>query len=302
MSRFVILFQEKEGTTALMEFLEKFDDVSIIADTNKNYEPFDQHSRGEMSLPQLESCLDKIFNPLPASLEDLNQIYLPSGSAPLSFSASTNIIGLKMRFNPPRDFQKKIHRWTSLKLLLSLAKRMDKNAFRESMLRLYRKHNVAVFISIRKDLLRWALSKYHGDGTGKPGHLQFKLASGQLSQNDIGKIYVDPERLARIIEKCEELHLKKHFQFYSLNQAGIRAFPLFYEDFLYHKPQFFRSFFQSLGRSVDEARIASVINENTRLQKVHSDDISSFVTNHEEIIERFGNRRSIWQSESCSGN
>lgn len=66
------------------------------------------------------------------------------------------------------------------------------------MIKILRRNDTVVFLAVRQDVFRWGLSKYHGDGTGQPpGHLQFKLARGELQKSEIGKIHVDPERSRR---------------------------------------------------------------------------------------------------------
>ena len=76
--------------------------------------------------------------------------------------------------------------------------------YRQVLFRLFARFRVVVVLLVRQDLLRWALSVYHGDGTGKPGALQFKLASGAIKREDIKPIEVDCERLAELSHGASE--------------------------------------------------------------------------------------------------
>ena len=67
------------------------------------------------------------------------------------------------------------------------------------MIDVIKANDLTIFLAVRQDVFRWALSKYHGDGTGKPGHIQFKLASGNISKSEIGTIRIDRDRFDQIV-------------------------------------------------------------------------------------------------------
>ena len=163
------------------------------------------------------------------------------------------------------------------------------------MISTLRQHGVIVLLAVRQDVLRLALSKYHGDGTGKPGHLQFKLARGEISRDEIGKINIDSERLETIIAACESLHEENRRLMADLRHAGIQAYPVLYEDFLTDKRCYLERLFKLLELEVSSDEISRVLSEEPFFKKVHSDDISEFVENHEEIMSRFGDRFISWQ-------
>jgi hypothetical protein len=145
-------------------------------------------------------------------------------------------------------------------------------SFRRMMINLLQRNNVVVFLAVRQDVLRWGLSKYHGDGTGKPGHLQGKLASGEITRDKIGKIHVE-----------EELKL-----------SGIQTYPLCYEDFLTDKQKYISQIFNFLELKISKEEIDDALKRGQYFKKVHSDDISNFVENHKEVKEKFGDRFVSW--------
>jgi hypothetical protein len=162
------------------------------------------------------------------------------------------------------------------------------------MIDLMKKRNVVAFVMVRQDVLRWALSKYHGDGTGKSGHLQFKLAMGEIKRDQIPNITVDCGRLEEVILGCERSLRQKRTLASELGRAGIKAYPLFYEEFCRDKKSFLKGVFDRLENPVSDAEIVDALKKGTILEKVHADDISEFVTNHEEVIARFGGRYFAW--------
>ena len=153
---------------------------------------------------------------------------------------------------------------------------------------------MTVFIAVRQDVLRWALSKYHGDGTGKPGHLQFRLASGRISREEIGPITVDRQRFARIVETCEEIHAEKRKLQERLHAAGIRTAVLRYEDFLSDPHAYLARLLETIGVEVDAAEIDAVLARGTRIEKVHADDVREFVENADEVLAEFGDAYVAW--------
>ncbi|QXD31412.1 hypothetical protein [Candidatus Pelagisphaera phototrophica] len=79
-----------------------------------------------------------------------------------------------------------------------------------------------------------------------------------------------------------------------LKRYGIKAYPILYEEFLENKHAFFKRIFKILNVDADDKAIEKSIGKGTALKKVHSNDISEFIENHEEIMERFGNRFTPW--------
>ncbi len=242
---FIILFNEKEGTSPLIRLLENFGQVSIVHKRgDKGWEPFDRHHCGPMRNRDFGRCLDLIYRQGPADMKAINAIYQKTASGPLAAIEKTGAVGFKMRpktadFLPPSPFDRigparKAYSWFRQK------------EYMQVLIDVLKRNGVIVLMAIRQDIFRWALSKYHGDGTGKKGHLQFKLAKGDTTRDDLGKIEVDLPRFAGFLKVCEaELENKRQLA-EQLRAAGIKVQPIRYEDFCGDKLVYFRDFFRKL--------------------------------------------------------
>jgi hypothetical protein len=155
-------------------------------------------------------------------------------------------------------------------------------------------NNVIVFMLVRQDLLRWGLSKYHGNGSNRHGQLQFRVASGEITKEELGKINVDCNRLERIINECEQIHKRKRRVVKHLKTKGIEVHPLRYEDFLTDKSSYFKNFGEKLDLKINDQEIDKALNIGGFYQKVHSNDISEFVVNHEEVLAKLGHKYFAW--------
>lgn len=296
MRNFIIFFTEKEGTSPLVRLLDHFESISVIHQANnKGWEPFNRHNCGPMPLRDLEKCLDMIFDNASIDSEQLNQIYTKTAKLPLEETPAGDVsVGFKMRFVPPAK---------SFPLLAAISRRVglshalakhDARKFRNMMFDVLKKHEVVVFLAVRQDILRWALSKYHGSGSGKAGHLQFELAAGRISKDEIGKINIDCNRLEQFIDSCAEIHRDKRRLMKELKSAGIQTYPVLYEDFLADKHNYFDNVLKCLELENATEEIDTALQKGAHFEKVHSDDISTFVENHEEVLQRFGDRFISW--------
>jgi hypothetical protein len=296
MRNFVIFFEEKEGTSPLVRLLNNFDQISIVHQVdNRGWEPFDVHNCGPMPLRRLGRCLNLIFDKKPVDMKQLNRIYTRTSTRPLDDIHKNGAVGFKMRFTPPKQSPLEIEGFLWLgNVLQGLLKKYYYHLFKQMMIRLLRLHDVTVFLAVRQDVLRWGLSKYHGDGTGKPGHLQFKLASGELRREEIGKIRVDCSRLGTIISKCYESYANKRRFMEELCQEGIKTYALLYEEFISNSRKYMHRICDILEIDVSNGAIDGALRQGAYFKKVHSDDISDFVLNHEEVLEKFGNRFFSW--------
>ena len=284
MRNFIIIFAEKEGTSPLIRLLNNFEHISIIHQVNtQDWEPFDIHNRGAMTLKDLERCLDMVFNRESINFKQLNQIYTKTAKKPLEEFSRNGVTGLKMRFTPP---SKNSLFWDTL------PKNFTFDSFRLMMFDVLKRNDVVVFLALRQDILRWALSKYHGDGTGKPGHLQFKLAKGKIKRSSIGKIHVDSTHFKTVISQCVEAHAHKRRLMEDFKLAAIQSHFLIYEDFLTDKQKYLNRILDILELSTSTQEIDAALKRGAYFEKVHSDDIANFVVNHEEIIEKFGKYQS----------
>ena len=277
---FIILFDEKEGTSAIVRLLDNFGKISVLHHSSgSGWEPFDRHCCGKINSDDLFDCLNIIFSGGKIDFKCLNKIYRRSSKEDLSSFDSLNVSkGFKMRLKNPSA-----PAWMKVIPLLA------NYNYRKRMFRLFKRHNIVVFIAIRRDLLRWALSKYHGGGSGKSGHLQFALAEGRISRKDIGKIHVEESKLQRLIHKCEGSHASKYKLASSLRKVGVEVRFLEYEEFLDDKVLFFKKIQGILGVYQEEdEEILQIIEKGISLKKVHSHDISEFVLNSDDIMLKFG--------------
>ena len=157
-----------------------------------------------------------------------------------------------------------------------------------------RQQQVQVLIAVRQNVFRWALSMYHGDGSGRPGHLQFKLASGEIQREDIPMMTVDCERFETVLAHCELLHEQKRSLMIELTAAGIPVEPVRYEDFVNDKPGYFTRLLDVLEVEADDGEIDAVVQADIGLKRVHAGPVSEYVTNYQEVEERFGQRFVAW--------
>lgn len=294
MRNFIIFFEEKEGTSPLVRLLDNFEQISVVHQVgDRGWEPFDRHNCGWLSMSELTRCFELIFDGGPLDLDRLNGIYAKKAVAPLDTMDKSGSVGFKMRFLPPNPIEMMWLRFMG-GLSETLTRRDFSRSFERTMIEASKANDLTIFLAVRQDVFRWALSKYHGDGTGKPGHLQFKLASGAISKSEIGKIHVDRDGFEQAVSACEESHAEKRRLMGEFQAAGIPVHPLLYEDFLADKRSYFARLLELLEIEIAPSDLDSALELGGFFQKVHSDDISEFVENHEEVIEIFGERFVEW--------
>ncbi len=80
--------------------------------------------------------------------------------------------------------------------------------------------------------------------------------------------------------------------------GAVIAVPLSYEDFLEDKYRYFNRFFEILEIQVSKQEMDVALEKGAYYKKVHSNDISEFVLNHQEVMDRFGSRNQL-SIESC---
>lgn len=283
MHNFIILFQEKEGTTAMVNLLKNIEQICYVSqkDNKGGWEPFNKHNCGEMPISEYCSLIDKIFNSEEIDTTEINALYTKRGKGPLDEIDKSKSVGFKLRFWPPIK--------NPLKMLLFFP------YFERMMLKLLKKNKVKVFLAVRQDIFRWGLSKYHGDGTGKKGHIQFKLAEGKIKKDEIGKIRVKPLKFELILKSCELRHWRKKRLLSKMKCKGLDVFPLMYEDFLESNEKVLKYMLDKLEIEYKQEDLTRALEKGTKFKKVHSNDIAEFVENHEEINKKFGRRMVSWK-------
>jgi hypothetical protein len=294
MRNFLIFHSAKEGTSALVSMLDNFDKISLLSG-----EPFDTHNCGPMLQEDFKDSLEMIFSDKPANLSALNDIYIKTAKKPLKPYDNSVANGFKLRFIAKIRKPGIVARYWPFKKrrerLKIRASRPSDKSNQKMLFDVIKKKKIVVFMAVRQDIFRWGLSRYHGDGSGKQGHLQFKLMSGEIKKKDIGKIHIDADRFEEELKVCEKLYAKKVKLITDMRAQGISVHPIRYEDFLTDKPALFKHILQLLEIDVSADEIQKAIDDGTDFQKVHSDDISDFVENHEEITEKFGHRFKAWR-------
>lgn len=286
-NNFIIFFEGREGTTALVDILNNFKQIAIVRQVgSRGWEPFDYHNCGSMSLTNFQQCLGMIYGDEPLDWDKLNYIYTQTAKNSLEVfeRSKSKSIGCKMRFSPPnkelRHQQQEFRKY--------------KQEFKQLMFKILKEYDITAFVAIRQDILRRSLSKYHGDGFKRNGHLQFKLATGKIKREDIPKVNVDCEELEKDIIKEERKLQEKKLLLEKFRHLGIKTYPLLYEDFCADTFSYLENFCQKLGISYSSDDITNALNQGTSFEKVHSEDISEFVINHEEVLEKFGDRYLAW--------
>lgn len=296
MRNFIILFQGKEGSTPLVAMLDNHPEVTILRtkiDKTSGWEPFDIHRGRRMTHRTVNNCLDIYFAPGPVDMEQLHAIYRRERSflfRPVKPEAAR---GFKIRWKSTMA----ISYWRRGTLIGKLAGRTSyiyNPGFRRMLQGKMKQYNLVVFVLVRQDMLRWALSRYHGDGTGRHGHIQFKMAKGQIDPADIPKIHVDPDRLARMIARAARQLDQKRTLIKKLRTREMEVHPIFYEDMLADRRRFYREILERIEVDASDATLDAMIKQDTPFRKVHHTDISTFVQNHTEILQRFGEVREQW--------
>jgi len=266
MKNFIIIFSEKSGSSPIIKTLDNFESINTVG-----FEPFEQYQfvkegyGKNISLKDFRKCLDIIFSPEENKdhCDRLNGVLSKYREKENIYFSKKKCFGFKMRLKR-KDYMKEVY--DSIK----------------------RRSNV-IFFLIRKDIFRWALSKYHGDGTGKEGHMQFDLADNKIDIKNIPKLKVEYKKLMDLIRKCERDNGKKIAELKRLRKKGIRAYPIYYEDFCNKKFEFFKSILQKLEIYISDEEINEALKRDLHFKKVHSNDIRDFVINPQEAWIWFRN-------------
>jgi hypothetical protein len=300
---FVIFFEEKEGSTAVVQSLDILPLVSVVRrETEGNrggWEPFEWFNCGSLGPDRFRACLRMIFGKRPLDLSLLNGLYTRTAKAPLRPFDTSGSVGFKMRISAPWDIPNltaasPYRRRRTVHYLAKALRRVNRGAFRSLMMQELAELDVVAFIMVRQDIFRWAISKYHGDGTGRPGHLQFRLATSGPDSPEVPRIRIDPDRFGRVVDKCVRIHGVKRWWAESLESAGIPVHALRYEDFLADRVEFFAGMLDKIDAVMDRRVLRDHLDEGIPLRRVHGADISEYITNHEEITGLYGNRFIQW--------
>ena len=287
MRNFIILFNSKEGSTAIVSILNNFDNVAIIQNDKKlGFEPFDKDSAGNITNRNLKRILEMIFDDKNHDFSSINKIYQKSANSQIQAFNKKNIIGFKMRFQT-QDLN--LPGWLgNSKLLKQKFIDYKNNQYRKMMMDIFIRFNVTVFLMVRQNIFEWAFSQYHGDGSGNRGHLQFKLALGEIGEKDIKPIIIEENRFIKVLNMTKNKFEQKRKLYVELVNRNIRVIPLIYEDFLNDQKKFFSDFFRNLDIPMNEKLLEESLEKGTILKKVHKEDLKSYIINHDEILAKYG--------------
>jgi len=296
MRDFVLFFEEKEGTSAMMRWADRLNAVDVLHHTNgRGWEPLEPFMLGyDVKQQEIERLFSLVYAK-PRDMDALRRAYAEKRPdrelVPLSGDCS---VGFKMRWKPPRV----LHVGADLVDLPvnRLFKSGRQRRYLDAMVRMMHAHDVQPMLAVRQDIFKWALSKYHGDGKGGKGHLQFKLASGEMSREDIPRVTVDLKRFGRLVDQCRRKHDAKRAFVETLNARGLSVKPLLYEDFLEDKAAFFEGFLNSIGHDVGRDALRSAFEGDIELKRVHRGPLSEYVENHEALASAFGSSFESWTS------
>lgn len=282
---FIILFNEKEGSTPLVQILDNFANVDVLhVDDEQGWEPFDAHNCGPIAPKDFGRCLDLVWGEAGADRMDrLNAIYTTTGRMPLAAFDAANARGFKMRFRPQRE---PTGGW--------LARRRGVARFERTFFTALTRHRVVAFFAVRQDLLRWALSKYHGDGRGRPGHIQFDLARNRVARAELKPIHVDLDAFARLLDDCRAIIAEKRSLARRMARRGVPVHVLSYERFCRDRTGLYADLLATIDAPATPSDMETAFARGTPLKKVHDDDIRGFVENADALLARFGEPFETW--------
>lgn len=266
---FVILFQEKEGSSAIVDTLQRFPDINVVG-----FEPFDRYrflqayhgGKGrDMSAQHLLRCLTDILDtnvPTDEAYKRVKGIYSQYNTKGVHHWPSKSAAA-------PKDFVLRRDQSSGFKMRM-------RPQIRSQLFELWARTGTVVFVMYREDVLKWAISKY------RSGHLQFKLADGRLKRNQIGKITVDHRRLSRMITDCEKRLKHKQSLVSEMQRKGVDARLLRYEKFCFNKKAWLEETLTAID--CDVGVIDSVLKNlesSEFFKKVHSDDLRQVISNYD---------------------
>jgi hypothetical protein len=244
MKDFIIFFKGQEGSSAIISYLKCVEHINIIG-----FEPFDCH---HMDRPLIGPDLTKIFRLIfDKNIKNYNtniqELYSKYTKTPINNINKTKSIGFKMR---PRNLP--------------------------DIIDTLRDNNIVVFVLIRKDIARHALSMCNSN------HLQFQLIAKQIQKNPQHQI--DIKKLSENIARCIHIQKEKTNLINNLKRHNITVHKIFYEDFCTNKQLFFKNLLAKLDITLTTQELNTLVNTDIKFQKVHDDDISKFVINYQEVL------------------
>ncbi|AYV82343.1 MAG: hypothetical protein Homavirus33_5 [Homavirus sp.] len=241
------------GSSAIISHLKKLTKyVDIIG-----FEPFDNF---HMKKPLIGENLTMIFDLLFSknltndfAYYKMNSIYKIYSDKEIDKFDKKKAIGFKMRFR----------NWETIETPII-------------------KNNVVVFILVRQDVFKWAISTYDVDCN------QFKLIKGDIEKDPTIKI--DIEKFKSILRICHKNLEERYGLIDMLRKKNVDVCPLYYEEFCNDKKLFFKKMFDKLQIKLTNDELTEFANKPNYFKKVHSDDLKKYVTNYDELKVEFGSK------------
>jgi hypothetical protein len=247
MKNFIIFFMANTGSSAIISHLKQLKEkIDIVG-----FEPFDNF---HMKTPLIGDDLTKIFNLIynninNSNINQINNIYKKYTDKELKFD-TTKSVGCKMRFR----------NWDMIEGPI-------KNG------------NTTVFILIRQNVFKWAISSYDSKST------QFDLLKGKISKDP--QITIDLVKFKQILSRCEQ-SLKERYELVELlKKRNINIIPIYYEEFCDNKKQFFKKFLNAIDIKLSDELLTEFANKPNYFKKVHSDDLRKYITNYDQLKKEF---------------
>lgn len=295
MNRFVLLFNEREGTSAFIRLLDNFQQISLIRrEGDVISEPFDRHNCGPMTPRNFTNLFHLLFDDNALNINKINHIYTKTSHRAITPYNKNKITGFKMRLY--NGIYLPYPRYIRMFLLgFPITGNFLRRKREDLFFDLIKTLKFTVFLAIRQDVFRKALSKYYSNNisTGNV-HPQFDIANGKLNPSGLPKIFVKPKQLEKYLDKSKQEIIAQRILYRQLKKRQIPVFPLLYEDFLMDKVSFIKTFFRDLGHIVSDEDIQKAIKKGNPFKKVHSNDISDFVINGDELEKKYGHEYNRW--------
>lgn len=251
MRNFVIFFAANTGSSAIISHLKQMKDKLDIV----GFEPFDNcHMKQALVGKDLTRMFELLYNKNldnTSAHAELNKLYKLYNDKPIELFNNKKALGFKMRY---RD-------WDTIEAPI-------------------KNNNVVVFILIRQNVFKWALSWYDSSAT------QFKLIKGEVEKDP--KITVDVEKFRSILKGCCQGLNERYKLIEELKKRGVTVVPIYYEEYCENKVAFFRKFFDSIDMKLTEGELLEFANRPNFFKKVHGDNLKQYVVNYEELKKEFG--------------
>lgn len=251
MTDFALLFNEREGSTAMIGALDKITGISCLRTSKYSYEPFDN-----WNVTHDVSVMQQIIRKIEyrATAVDLSEQYrlIALQDQDIYYKPESLVAGFKARFSH--------HPW-------------------EKILKGSKFH---VLMAFRDDIIAQGISRYHGNGSFREGHMQFTFKQGTL----IEPFAVDLGKFSEIVNYIINANNRKKELILRLQENKIPVSVIIYEEFARDPVFLIERILKKVGFKSDRNIIKNCL-EKQPLRKVHSSKLGDFIINFEDINKQF---------------